>query len=238
MTRIIKDYVINNPSFRSNLIINGHANFLLVTLVCSTSSLKTVFYITAANKNNDQLTSRMNEIAREFLEDFGIFPAFHVTDGLNFFPHDGRVLDLVHLSTGLIKMFTVDCIHAGEGILFVSKEVFRVAISSDRCKSFSDLIKKNAKVPDYVQGRGEGRFDPAVFSAQNEMDFLTSICETVCGPSGADKQTAQEKFKHHREYVHRFLAVGRLLWRRLTLLEETELALNADKIVQVISMRH
>lgn len=180
----------------------------------------------------------MNEIAREFLEQFGILPAFHVTDGLHFCPHDGRVLDLFHFSTGLIKMLNVDCIHIEEGILFVSKEVFRIATSSNRCKTFSDLIKKNAKVDDYKQGRGEGRFDPAVFSAQNELDFLKSIREVVCGPSGADKQTAQEKFKHHRQYAHRFLAVGRLLWRRLTLFEEPRLAANTDDILEVILLSH
>lgn len=223
MSRLITEYVNNNPSFRSNLIINGHAHFLLVTLVCSTPTRKTVFYIDAANTKNAQLTPKMNKIARDYLEPLGIYPAFHVTDGLFFLPAEGRVLDLVHLSIAFFKMFHADYLHTKQQILFVSRYVMAAAFSAERCKSLASLFKSNGKVQGLLHGRGDSRFDSSVFDAVNERELLISIHESVCGPSGADKLTAEEKFKNHREFVHRFMAIGRLLWRRLSLADENSL---------------
>lgn len=134
MERLLWDYVGRNSEVRYNLIINGHSQFLLVTLVCSTSTMKTVFYVDAACPNDHKLTSTMNQIVCTFLEQFGIIPTFHITDGLQFQPDDGRVVDLVHLSTAFFTMMRVDYVHTKKQILFFSRDVMATALTADRCK--------------------------------------------------------------------------------------------------------
>lgn len=179
MTRLLMEFVGRNSKFRCSLIINGHAHFSLVTLVCSTPTEKTIFYIDAANINDASLTSKVNKLAREFLAELGIIPEFLVTDGLQFELDEGRVLDLHHLTTAFFKLLRADYIHTEKHILFFSRDVLAAAISSERCKPLVKLMEDNAKVSHATFGRGASRIDPSVFNAVHERDLLMK-CAATC----------------------------------------------------------
>lgn len=176
MTACISDFVAKTPNFRSNLIINGHSTFLVVTLVCSTPQSKTVFYVDAARKNDEKLTLVLAKSTKEFLLQFGIIPSFVVTDALGFKDEEGFVLDLVHASNSVFRLLSSDMVNNEKKILQISGDLMMNALNH---KPLQGKIVANKLVVDGNVGRGERRFVPSVFSASMEVKVRDALYVSV-----------------------------------------------------------
>lgn len=230
MTACIRDYVAKTGNFRSNLIINGHSTFLVVTLVCSTPECKTVFYVDAARSSDTQFTPVLAKSTKEFLQQFGIIPSFVVTDAYGFNDEEGFVLDLVHASNNVFKLISADMVNPSKKILQISRDVMMKAMDH---KPLQDKIAANKLVIDGQHGRGERRFDPEVFSALMEVKVRDALYVSVPPSSEDDKQTSLDKFNNHNVYMHHIMKVFRLIWQRFKIQDEIVLKVNAAKIVEV-----
>lgn len=214
----------NSPGSIWYSSVNGHGQFLQLTLFKVENEEVTVFYVNVGVTTSSH-SAMLQDVTFQELKKIGVSPVFSLRDAYGFSHVTTHFsLPLLHLAATFLKFTTVIDIVSSAGRLIWNNDMVIDTREEHDFKSFTSLVDHSK-----LRRRKIDIDDVAIkfHSKETQNAFLSSL---------AKKSYDVEMFKLYHEVFSAYFSMGRSLWSRKNVFDQDALIQSSAEATTVISL--